>query len=210
MKKLLLSMILFAGILGLSATSSATEVDNGDGTKTVDGTGSTSIPVTGTLGADNTKEDGGIPEGSTQWVNVVVPSKTIFYSLPGATTIQSPTYTVKNQSGRPVTVDIASFNAVDETAISGTNLSVSLNATGATESSVTASTSVISSAAAVGTLNTKLADLANVNNRFTSAGAAVSGANQLSFSYGGTLTAVNTQKIGTYNLMLSFSVPTNW
>lgn len=67
------------------------------------------IGITGYLGADNTKSDAGIPEGNDDWINVTLPTATIFYNMKKDTEIKSPEYTIKNNSGRGVAVSVKSL-----------------------------------------------------------------------------------------------------
>lgn len=64
------------------------------------------IEVKGTLGEDNTDSEAEINEGSEDWINVTVPTATIFYSVGTAenSTIKSPNYEIINHSGRPVNI----------------------------------------------------------------------------------------------------------
>lgn len=207
MKKWITSVALILGTFGLALSVSAAETDNGDGTKIVNGEAGTSIPVNGTLGADNTDPDGGIDEGNTDWVNVTVPSKTLFYSMPGTGTVKSPTYTIKNNSGRPVTVTASSFaSTVTGGDISKVN-SLNVNLTSSLNS---ASVPVITSGTAGIATATSLGELANVDGRLTSGGA-VGNATDLTFNYSGTFTAadVTSQITENYNLGLTFK-PTAW
>lgn len=43
-----------------------------------------------------------IPETDVDWINVTVPTDTIFYSNGGDTVIKAPKYDIVNNSGRPV------------------------------------------------------------------------------------------------------------
>ncbi|MFY1067614.1 hypothetical protein [Enterococcus sp. AD013-P3] len=70
------------------------------------GENSGEITINGTLGIDNTDEDAPIVEGDDAWINVTLPTETIFYSAsPNAgAPITSPEYTITNNSGRPVDI----------------------------------------------------------------------------------------------------------
>lgn len=211
MKKWMTGIILVLGTFGLALGASAAETDNGDGTKLVDGAGTTSIPVNGTLGADNKKPDAGIDEGNTDWVNVTVPSKTLFYSVAGSTTVQSPNYTVTNNSGRPVTVTADSFATTAAGSLSDvSSLNVSLNATVGTGSTATATVPVITSGAANIATATSLGELANSEGRLTSAGTTTN-PTSLKFNYSGSFSSgdVTGQITESYNLGLTFT-PTKW
>lgn len=88
-----------------------------DDTQTIDGSQATTTPVTGdiqingTLGADNTDPGANIPEGDDAWINVTIPTDTIFYNTSTDPKIQSPEYTITNNSGRGVGIGIKSFGA---------------------------------------------------------------------------------------------------
>lgn len=209
MKKWMTIIVLVLGTFGLASGASATETDNGDGTKLVDGAGSTKVPVNGTLGADNTDPNSGIEEGNTDWVNVVVPSKTIFYSVAGSATVKSPTYTITNKSGRPVTVTADSFASTAAGSISAvSSLNVNLNAT--VGSSATTNVPVITSGSASITTPTSIGQLANVDGRLVSGGTTTN-ATALTFNYSGSFTSsdVTSQITESYNLGLTFA-PTSW
>src|SRR5574340_1324906 len=78
--------------------------------QTVQGASAT-VAVNGTLGADNTNPDSKIPEGDDNWINVTVPTSTIFYNTPTNSTVKSPTYKIVNNSGRTVDVSATDFTA---------------------------------------------------------------------------------------------------
>lgn len=76
------------------------------------------VKINGTLGVDNTVEDATIPEGQDAWINVTLPTDTIFYSTDKKANapIASPDYTITNNSGRPVDIlfkEIVKENPVD-------------------------------------------------------------------------------------------------
>ncbi|MDG3374961.1 hypothetical protein P5D95_26195, partial [Vibrio parahaemolyticus] len=73
------------------------------------GDGSAEIKVNGSIGLDNTDPTETIDEESEDWINVTLDTATIFYNISGRTNIESPTYTIKNNSGRPVDVTITKF-----------------------------------------------------------------------------------------------------
>lgn len=77
------------------------------------GENSGEITINGTLGIDNTDEDAPIVEGDDAWINVTLPTETIFYSAsPNAgAPITSPEYTITNNSGRPVDI---SFKGIEK------------------------------------------------------------------------------------------------
>ena len=110
MKKNSLNLMasLLIGSLGcMASTAYATETTVNNGSNTGD------VTINGTLGADNTDPSATIPEGSDSWINVTLDTATIFYNTSSSTTIDSPKYNIKNNSGRPI--------AVTPTAISQTN-----------------------------------------------------------------------------------------
>ncbi|MFR3687296.1 MAG: hypothetical protein ACLTXM_19960 [Enterococcus sp.] len=117
---LLISGVLFGGITSVYATD-------------IDGEDSASIVVNGTLGQDNTDEDGpNIDEGSNDWINVTLDTENIFYTTKASDhkTITSPDYTITNNSGRAVkvsaksfTVDSGNLNNVDALDIKGVDTS---------------------------------------------------------------------------------------
>lgn len=113
---LLVGSILFGGAVSIHAAE-------------VDGTGSASITVNGSLGQDNTDENApNIDEGSNDWINVTLDTENIFYTTKESDhkTIASPHYEIKNNSGRAVKVSVADFKVesgnlsnVEELKISG-------------------------------------------------------------------------------------------
>lgn len=199
MKKWIASLTISAGILGFSTTALAAEI-NGESTG--------SIPVQGTLGADNTDENGGIDEGNEDWVNVTVPSKTLFYSSPGEDVIKAPTYSIINNSGRPVTIQANGFTLNGANGINqDTNLAVKLDATAGSSSN---STLIIENGAAKGQLsNVQIAELGNNKGKLTSTAADGSAPSEMTFTYSGTLNGskVTTKQVSNYNLKLRFVVP---
>ncbi|MEO1772162.1 hypothetical protein [Candidatus Enterococcus ferrettii] len=209
MKKIITGLLLSAGMLSFAVGAAAAETDNGDGTKTVTEAGTSTVPVKGTLGADNSKPDAGIDEGNTDWVNVTVPSKTLFYSAGKSTTIKSPNYTIENHSGRPVTVSVASFSSqtADGALSKITSLNVALNANlNGTKTDV----AVISSGTPAGEAETSLGELANSEGKLTSAGTTTN-ATSFTFGYSGSFDqgSVTGQITETYDLGLKFT-PTKW
>ena len=64
---LLISTIVFGGVQAVAAQD-------------VVGAGDADINISGNLGADNTDPDTLIPETDVDWINVTVPTDTIFYS----------------------------------------------------------------------------------------------------------------------------------
>lgn len=112
MKKISFVALFSLSVLGgfLAATPAfATDGTEADSQQTSNGENSADIEVNGTLGADNTDPNATIPEGVDAWINVTVPTKTIFYNTVGSASIKAPIYTIKNNSGRPVTITTNSF-----------------------------------------------------------------------------------------------------
>lgn len=70
------------------------------------GENSGNVEINGTLGMDNKDPDAPIVEGEDSWINVSLPTETIFYSTntKANAPITSPKYTITNNSGRPVEV----------------------------------------------------------------------------------------------------------
>ncbi|WP_159722831.1 hypothetical protein [Enterococcus sp. CSURQ0835] len=199
MKKWIAGLTISVGILGFSTNVLAAEI-NGESTG--------SIPVQGTLGADNTDENGGIDEGNEDWVNVTVPSKTLFYSSPGEDVIKAPTYSIINNSGRPVTIQANGFTLNGPNGINqDTNLEVNLDATAGSSFN---SIPIIKEGAAIGPLsNVKIAELGNNAGKLTSDAADGSAPSEMTFTYSGSLdgSKVTTKQVSNYNLKLRFVVP---
>ena len=100
MKKLLSTLLISTAVFGGAQIVAAQDVI---------GAGEADIAVNGTLGANNTDPGSTIPEGDTDWINVTVPTETIFYNKATDATIEAPTYDITNNSGRTVTVSVKSF-----------------------------------------------------------------------------------------------------
>lgn len=84
MKKILSGLLVGSALLGGAASVYAVE-------ENVSGTNSASITVNGSLGQDNTDENGpNIDEGSDDWINVTVDTANIFYTTKDSNTKQSP------------------------------------------------------------------------------------------------------------------------
>lgn len=209
MKKFLTGAILFSGVLGFAAGASALETPNdpSTGSKTVIDQSDTTVEVEGTLGMDNTDPESPIDEGDTKWVNVTVPMKTIFYSVGSSTSVSSPTYTITNNSGRPVTVTANSFATQSAGALTGvTSLNVTLDVTG-----TAINVPVISNGGANIATPTDLGELANSEGKLNEADAEDSESQELTFGYSGSFTAgdVTSTITETYDLGLKFA-PTAW
>ena len=119
MNKLLGLSLVATTLIAASLIADKTFAD-----QTVQGTSAT-VAVNGTLGADNTNPDSKIPEGDDNWINVTVPTSTIFYNTPTNSTVKSPTYKIVNNSGRPVDVSATAFTA-DSTNVAPNDFSLTL------------------------------------------------------------------------------------
>ncbi|MBO0451120.1 MULTISPECIES: hypothetical protein [Enterococcus] len=105
MKKILSGLLVGSVLFGGAASIYAAE-------ENVNGTNSASITVNGSLGQDNTDENGpNIDEGSEDWINVTVDTANIFYTTKDTEhkTITSPYYAITNNSGRGVKISVADF-----------------------------------------------------------------------------------------------------
>lgn len=208
MKKISFVALFSLAILG--GLSVATPAFANDGTDAgsqlaISGTDTANIEVNGTLGADNTDPDATIPEGSADWINVTVPTKTIFYNTVGATTIKAPTYTITNNSGRPVAITTQSFVArAGNPATLPNDFDLSLSVGGST-------TVPLIQAGAVSTVaGSSVANLANAKGQTASTDPEVTDptTNSTTFTYTGTATATE-QLLVNYDLTLKFDA-TSW
>ena len=200
MNKLLGLSLVATTLIAASLIADKTFAD-----QTVQGTSAT-VAVNGTLGADNTNPDSKIPEGDDNWINVTVPTSTIFYNTPKDPTVKSPTYKIVNNSGRPVDVSATAFTADSEND-APSSFSLTLQTVGTTTNIATTATTNLVNAGAVNTsLNAKLITLANKEGKMTStvaATAATAGDNASTFTYGGSSTATAMTQLK-YNLGLTF------
>lgn len=122
MKKIMSGLLLGSILFGGAASIYAAEDE-------VNGKSSASITVNGSLGQDNEDENApNIDENSDDWINVTLDTANIFYTTKETAhkTIESPYYSIKNNSGRGVKISVADFtvtsgnlNNVDELKISG-------------------------------------------------------------------------------------------
>lgn len=197
---------LFFLVLG-SAKASAAEVN--------DGSNSGDITINGSLGIDNTDEDAAINEGSDQWINVTLDTATIFYNTSTSTKIESPDYSIQNNSGRPVNVAVSGFtknNAVDITAISDLKVDVARAVTGTDTAGEATSTSLIATGALSNFASSKsIVTLANANGKLNSA-ADTAGAygSSAKFSYSGAVSSkLSTKLAPEFTLTLLFT-PKSW
>ncbi|WP_195513306.1 hypothetical protein [Enterococcus sp. 1001283B150225_161107_E12] len=116
-KKLLASVFVLGTTAGAFAPTTILASD-------VIGEPTADIQINGSLGLDNTDPEEEIEEGDTNWINVTLDTATIFYNLAGTISINSPTYNIANNSGRPVAVSVKNFasNSGDYSAISALDI----------------------------------------------------------------------------------------
>lgn len=189
MKKLIAGLMLSSCVLGLAMPAFAE-------TETIDGVSTTDIPVNGTLGADNTDPAAEIPEGEEGWINVTVPTTTVFYNTTTVKDIKSLAYDIVNNSGRPVDVSISNFTAGANTGmdLSSLNLSVTIGST---------DTPVVTAGSVVNFSTPKLlAELAN-NEGHREEGDAGNIDSTATFTYSGTANTTS-QLLPTYTMTLKF------
>jgi hypothetical protein len=160
------------------------------------------------LGADNTDPGATIPEGDKDWINVTLPTETIFYNKATDENIQSPTYTITNNSGRPVKVSANGFTGT----ATGLPADFDLNLTVTGNKVVTASTALVKQGKLQAPTN-ELITLANCLDQYkeTDTQSAKDKAvnNKATFAFAGTATAKTPVKVA-YTLSLKFDVPTNF
>lgn len=203
MKKLL-AILLTAGIaLGAAPLTFAADGTESGSQQTINGESTADIEVNGTLGADNTDPDAQIPEGDVKWINVTVPTKTIFYNTADDSAIKAPTYSIVNNSGRPVTVTANGFTGSSDQLPADFNLKLDVTGT-AGNAATTASTNLITDGSLVQSLSSELITLANSKNQMVATEqAGTPENNKATFTYSGTATA-SEQKQLTYTLNLKF------
>lgn len=109
-KKTVSSTLLGMILLGFSSPVFAAEGD----LQTINGKdGQTSAEVTarGNLGEiDPTDPETPLPEGDDRWIKVTLPTAVVFESEDQETITSPKNYEIKNESGRPVKVDVKSYN----------------------------------------------------------------------------------------------------
>lgn len=109
-KKAVASVLTGMVALGISSPVFAAEGDY----QTISGKdGQTSAEVTtrGNLGEiDPTDPETPLPEGDDRWIKVTLPTAVVFESEDQETITSPKNYEIKNESGRPVKVDVASYN----------------------------------------------------------------------------------------------------
>lgn len=189
-KKVIAGLLLSSCVLGVAMPAFAE-------TKPVDGEGTTDIQVNGTLGVDNTKPDAEIPEGEEGWINVTVPTTTVFYNTTTVKAIKSPTYEIVNNSGRPVDVSISTFTPGANTGMDLSSLDLSVTI-GSTDTPVVSGGDVVDFSTTPGLL----AELANSEGH-REKGDAGSKASTATFRYTGTANAT-TQVQPKYTMTLKF------
>lgn len=198
MKKIMVGLLVAGACFGMALPSVVNAAD-------VNGEGSADVTVNGTIGMDNTDPTSPIEEGSDSWVNVTLDTATVFYNVNGQTSIESPTYSIKNNSGRPVAVSVEKFehkSASDAyTPIRSLNLKIGDGTT---------SEKLIDSS----TLNTTFASsplvtLANKDGNFIEGDQSDLSKAETTFSYDGELTAASIAKTTPeFTMTLKLDVPT--
>lgn len=195
MKKLAISSLLLGSLVGLGLNVSAE-----DNSQTIVGENEATIEVNGTLGADNTKPDAPINEGDNDWINVSVPTKTVFYGVAktAEAPVKSPEYTITNNSGRPVEVSVSKFSLNGEDNFKETNLNLQL------KPSVEKSVDLIK-AGVIDVSETVIGNLANTEGKLTKEGDDGQ-PKAMTFSYTGSYdgTKLDASTSTTYNLVLKF------
>ncbi|GHU42782.1 hypothetical protein FACS1894193_08680 [Bacilli bacterium] len=197
---LLVSTAVFAGAQSVSADQNIVAQTGAD------------IKVNGTLGVDNTNPGATIPPGDPDWINVTLPTDTIFYNKTSAPAIKAPTYDLTNNSGRPVKISVDAFTGTN-TGLPG-DFDLNLDVTGpATGNAVaTASTSLIAKGA-LQTPTNELITLANSVDQYVQGdtpvaiGTAVN--NKATFTYSGTASQTSALTVN-YTLKLKFEAVGGW
>lgn len=206
MKKIL-ALLLTAGIaLGSAPFAFAADGTESASQQTVNGQSTADIEVNGTLSADNTDPDEKIPEEDVNWVNVTVPTKTIFYNTASNTNIKAPNYSIVNNSGRPVKVSAIGFTPSSSNPTLPSNFDLKLDVSGTTDNTATTpSTNLITSSTLETSVNSELITLANANNQMLatdSSGTPVN--NKATFTYSGSSYQATSQTKLIYSLSLKF------
>ncbi|BAK22287.1 hypothetical protein [Melissococcus plutonius] len=203
MKKLLMAVLLIGSVVSFETVGLAEDDTEASNQQTVNGKKDADITVEGTLGADNKNPEEKIPEGSNDWINVTVPTKTIFYNTVENKNIQSPTYTIMNNSGRPVTVSATNFVDTTSDVTLPTDFDLNLQVKGNNPTS--ANTPLVTDGKIVTGLNAKLITLANNQNQLVASDPENENPvnNKATFTYGGTATVTKSTKLS-YTLSLKF------
>lgn len=109
-KKAVASVLTGMVALGISSPVFAAEGDY----QTIsgkDGQTSAEVITRGNLGEiDPTDPETPLPEGDERWIKVTLPTAVVFESEDQETITSPKNYEIKNDSGRPVKVDVASYN----------------------------------------------------------------------------------------------------
>lgn len=109
-KKAVASVLTGMVALGISSPVFAAEGDY----QTIsgkDGQTSAEVITRGNLGEiDPTDPETPLPEGDDRWIKVTLPTAVVFESEDQETITSPKNYEIKNESGRPVKVDVASYN----------------------------------------------------------------------------------------------------
>lgn len=194
MKKLAISSLVLGSLVGLGLNVSAEE-----NTQNIIGENNATVEVEGTLGVDNTKTDAPVLEGNDDWINVTVPTKTIFYgiSTKAKAEIKSPTYTIKNNSGRPVKVSVGSFSLQGNDSFKDAQMNLQMNV-GKNKADLIKASTVEVTETPVGTLANSAGNLTKDDE---------GGKPQsLTFNYTGTYdgTKITKELTTNYNLVLKF------
>lgn len=200
-KKVIAGLLLSSCVLGIAMPAFAQDGTEADSQQTIDGENSAEIEVNGTLGADNTDPGATITEGDDNWINVTVPTKTIFYNTAKDPVIKSPDYKITNNSGRPVSVSLERFENDDTNTSLTLPSSYSLNLQ--VEGKQPISNIATSNTSTDFTTSTPLIDLANKDGRMALADEVDASSNVATFKYTGTATAT-TQVQPKYTMTLKF------
>jgi hypothetical protein len=203
MKKVLSTLLIATAAFGSAYAISADQ--------TIIGTDTADVQINGTLGADNTDPGTTIPEGNKDWINVTLPTDTIFYNKATsatATPIKAPTYNITNNSGRPVKVTATGFTGTNTALPTDFDLNLTVASLGGL-TPTTATTALVENGVLKPTLNSELITLANKEGKLTATGAVAANSNKATFTYTGEATAATALKVA-YTLTLKFDVPTNF
>lgn len=199
MKKMMASLLVAGACLGMALPTVVRAAD-------VNGEGSADVTVNGTIGLDNTDPTESIEEGSDAWVNVTLDTTTVFYNVSGQTAIESPTYDIKNNSGRPVAVSVEKFESVsgDYSMIDELNLKVGDGTTTEQLMDATGPKTTFTGA--------PLFTLANKEGKLTEADSSTDTSKAATtFGYDGELKAKSTgTETPSFTMTLKLVVPDNW
>lgn len=201
MKKIKIAVVISTlSLIGLGVKAHAQDGTGADSQQTVIGDNSAKIDVNGTLGVDNTDPDATIPEGEDNWINVTIPTKTIFYNKLATPAIVSPKYVIKNNSGRPVKVTTDSFVAKAGNPSTPADYNLNLNVIGTSISVPLINTGSINN---IG--GTVVGTLANSKGQLVSTDPLVATPtnNSAQFEFGGSATTTDTVRVN-YDLTMKF------